>query len=163
MEDVDYAFYNLSRFILRMIYFSRYGYRNMLYEYFCLMMTQGTFWNFLDIRLLEAIALASMIPAAQKSVENYKRAFFNKKISDVIRDYQYQPFMKFIGDRNETLHESIENLHSKQITIGDLHKHRLYLETSLFHVGEGNFALYQLHIYFDSLLIVWQIHVDLLH
>ena len=165
MEDVDYTFYRLHLSILNMIYnrFAKADKKSTrMFAFFCLMITNSIFWNFLDIRLLEAIALASMIPAAQKSVENYKRAFFNKKISEVMRDYQYLPFINFI-EQNETLYEDIPKKHSP-ITIGNFHKHRLYLETSLFHVGEGTFALRALDINSDySLNVKWQIDVDLLY
>ena len=170
MEDVDYAFYKLQLSILNMTYkrFTTAGYpnegKNFMLKIFHYVMTESIFWNFLDIRLLEAIALASMIPAAQKPVENYKRAFFNKKLSEVMRDYQYLPFIKFIGERNEHLYEdSIKICDCQQMTIGDFHKHRLYLETSLFHVGEGTIALRALSIYTGSVDIMWQINVDLLH
>ena len=172
LEDVDYAFYNLAKFIKDMIinrfiakqFTAKDVEEYLLFESFYFMMTQSTFWNFLDVRLLEAIALASMIPAAQKSVENYKRAFFIKKLSKVIRDYQYMLFIKFIGERNEYLHESdFKNYDCQQMTIGDFHKHRLYLETSLFCVGEGTFAFTVLSADPGSFYISWQIHIDLIH
>ena len=104
-----------------------------------------------------------MISAAQKSVENYKRAFFNKKLSEVMREYQYLPFIKFIGERNEYLHEYFIKNDFQQMTIGDFHKHRLYLETSLFHVGEGTFAFTVFSAIPGLFYISWQIHIDLIH
>ena len=167
MEDVDYAFHNLSSHIEKLIAnrsataIARDPYM-YVFIFFC---TRSIFWNFLDIRMVEAIALASMIPAAQESVENYKRAFFNKKLSEIMKDYQYSPFIKFIGERNDYLHENdINNYNSHQMTIGDFHKHRLYLETGLFRVGAGTFALSRLSINADgSVSISWQIHIDLVH
>ena len=41
----------------------------------CIMLAETPYWNFLDTSMLEAMATASMIPAAQESVENYKRHF----------------------------------------------------------------------------------------
>ena len=169
LEDVDYAFYNLGIFIKKVIFdrfiaTAKQSKENILFESFFLMMTLSTFWNFLDIRMLEAIALASMIPAAQKSVENYKRAFFNKKLSEVMREYQYLPFIKFIGERNEYLHENfIKNYDCQRMTIGDFHKHRLYLETCLFRVGEGTFAFSVFSVDPGSFYITWQLHIDLIH
>ena len=169
MEDVDYAFYNLSSHIETLIAkqsataITRDPHMFVWFTHFFLMITRSIFWNFLDIRLLEAIALASMIPAAQQSVENYKRVFFNKKLIEIMKDYQYSPFIKLIGERNDFLHENdIKNYNSHQMTIGDFHKHRLYLETGLFHVGAGTFALSGLFINTDdSLYMSWQIHIDL--
>ena len=170
LEDIDYAFYNLSSHILNMIadmIRNRYSaYRDpdviITFTVFYCIMAQSIFWNFLDIRMLEAIAIASMIPAAQTSVENYKRAFFNKKLSEIMKDYQNVLFIRFIGDRNEYLCEyDIKNYDCHQMTIGDFHKHRLYLETSLFHVGAGTFAINRLST--DNFVqISWQIHIDLI-
>ena len=169
MEDVDYAFYKLSSHIGTMITkrfvpaIARDPYIVVLFGLFYTMMTCSVFWNFLDIRMLEAIALASMIPAAQKSVENYKRAFFNKKIGEIMKKFRYSLFIKFIGERNEYLHEDgIKNYNCRQMTIGDFHKHRLYLETSLFHVGAGTFTLTKLSVVHGSVCISWQIHTDLI-
>ena len=173
MEDIDYAFYNLSSHIANMIasmIANRYSaYRDpdiiKTFTLFYCMMAQSIFWNFLDIRMLEAIAVASMIPGAQKSVENYKRAFFNKKLSKIMKDYQNLLFIKFIGERNEYLHEyDIKNYDCHQMTIGDFHKHCLYLETSLFHVGAGTFALNRLSVNAvdGPVCISWQIHIDLI-
>ena len=169
LEDVDYAFYNLGIFIKKVIFdrfiaTAKQSKENILFESFFLMMTLSTFWNFLDFRMLEAIALASMIPAAQKSVENYKRAFFNKKLSEVMREYQYLPFIKFISERNEYLHENfIKSYDWQRMTIGDFHKHCLYLETCLFRVGEGTFAFFVFSVDPGSFYITWQLHIDLIH
>ena len=178
LEDVDYAFYNLGmfikdviikRFIAKQITAKQFTAKPfeeyVVFQSFYLMITRSIFWNFLDIRLLEALALASMIPAAQKSVENYKRAFFNKKLSEAMRDYhQYQLFISFIGQRNEYLNENvIKNYDCHQMTIGDFHKHRLYLETCLFRVGEGTFAFTIFSVDPGSFYISWQIHIDLIH
>ena len=104
-----------------------------------------------------------MIPAAQKSIENYKRAFFKKKLSEVRREYQYLPSIMFVGERNRHLHEGfIKNYDCQQMTIGDFHKHHLYLETSLFHVGEGIFVFTMLYVKPRSFGISWQSHTDLI-
>ena len=41
----------------------------------CLVLSETSYWSSLDTRMLEAMATASMIPAAQESVENYKITF----------------------------------------------------------------------------------------
>ena len=43
------------------------------FQKLCSMLATTTYWNFLDIRMLEAMAIASMIPAAQKTIENFKK------------------------------------------------------------------------------------------
>ena len=36
------------------------------------MLADTTYWSFLDIRMMETMATASMIPAAQETIENLK-------------------------------------------------------------------------------------------
>ena len=45
------------------------------FESLCLMLADTTYWNFLDTRMMEAMATASMIPAAQETIENFKKTF----------------------------------------------------------------------------------------
>ena len=45
------------------------------FEGLCSMLADTTYWNFLDIRMMEAMATTSMIPAAQATIENFRRAF----------------------------------------------------------------------------------------
>ena len=47
----------------------------MLFHCFYTLLADTPYWNFLDIRMMEAMATASLIPAAQQSVENFKRTF----------------------------------------------------------------------------------------
>ena len=42
----------------------------------CVMLRKSTYWSFLDTRIMEALVTASMIPAVQQSVENYKKNLF---------------------------------------------------------------------------------------
>ena len=54
----------------------------------CRILAKSTHWNFLDTRMMEAMVTASMIPAAQQSLENFKKAYFGKKLDEVVPTYQ---------------------------------------------------------------------------
>ena len=41
------------------------------FQKLCSMLADTAYWNFLDIRMMEAMATASMIPAAQETIENF--------------------------------------------------------------------------------------------
>ena len=43
-------------------------------------LTKGAQWNFLDTRMMEAMVTASMIPAAQQSLENFKKHFLVRSL-----------------------------------------------------------------------------------
>ena len=46
------------------------------FQRLCSMLADTTYWNFLDIRMMETMATASMIPAAQETIENFKKNIF---------------------------------------------------------------------------------------
>ena len=42
------------------------------FQALCSMLADTTYWSFLDIRMMEAMAIASLIPAAQETIRNFK-------------------------------------------------------------------------------------------
>ena len=120
----------------------------------CSMLADTTYWNFLDTRMMEAMVTASMIPAAQQTIENFKKAFFNMKLSEVVPYYVPVIPLKF----GYTKVEEVINKDPKEFTISELHSHRFYLETELFKTGNGTLRYYKIMV--GSVIIVWQIHVD---
>ena len=119
----------------------------------CIMLAETPYWNFLDTRMLEAMATVSTIPAAQESVENYKRMFFNMKLSEV---RPYIPVLHLRKDYTEV--EEVIDKDPREFTIWELHNHHFYLETELFKTGSGTLRYYKIML--GSVKIVWQIHVD---
>lgn len=101
-EDIDYAFTKLSAALTNIIQHTNFSRLQraciekarspkMLhksaeiipvikgadsFEGLCSILADTTYWNFLDIRMMEAMATASMIPAAQETVDNFKKAFY---------------------------------------------------------------------------------------
>ena len=47
------------------------------FQALCLMLADSSYWNILDIRMMEAMAIASRVPAAQETIENFKKTFYN--------------------------------------------------------------------------------------
>ena len=120
----------------------------------CSMLADTTYWNFLDTRMMEAMVTASMIPAAQQTMENFKKAFFSMKLSEVVPYYVPVIPLKF----GYTEVEEVIDKDPREFTIGELHSHRFYLETELFKTGSGTLRYYKIMV--GSVIIVWQIHVD---
>ena len=52
------------------------------FQTLCLMLADTTYWNFLDTRMMEAMVTASMIPAAQETIENFKHTFFSMTLKE---------------------------------------------------------------------------------
>ena len=179
-EDVDLAFSRLSAFVTRAIEdvnfnvlqraaIERAKSPKMLpksgetvpiikaansFQNLCTLLADTPYWNFLDIRMLEAMAAASMIPTAQETIENFKKAFYSLTLSKAVRYFpiHIQPKRSYI-----TITENLE-VDPSQMTIGELQEHRFYLETEYFQTGEETLTCYKIII--GSVLIFWQIHVD---
>ena len=119
----------------------------------CALLTDTPYWNFLDNRMMEAMAAASLIPAAQHSVENFKRTFFGMTLAEAV------PYFPIIPQKSAhtAMIEQLDKDPSK-MTIFELHKHRFYLETELLQTGPDTITIYRIVI--GSVTITWQIHVD---
>ena len=123
------------------------------FERLCSMLADTTYWNFLDIRMMAAMATASMIPAAQETIENFKKTFFSMTLKEAA---PYFPVIPRKPNYTE-LHEDLDRDPS-QMTIGELHKHRFYLETEILKTGPDTCTICRIVI--GSVAIIWQIHVD---
>ena len=123
------------------------------FDRLCSMLADTTYWNFLDIRMMEAMATASMIPAAQEAIETFKKAFFSMTLKEAA---PYFPVIKVKPNHTE-LHEDLDRDPS-EMTIGELHKHRFYLETEILKSGTDTCTICRIII--GSVKIIWQIHVD---
>ena len=178
-EDIDYAFTKLSATVTDIIQhtnFSRlqraciekarspkmiYKSNEILpvikkaesFEGLCSMLADTTYWNFLDIRMMEAMANASMIPAAQEVIENFKKTFFSMTLKEAA---PYFPVIEVKPNHTE-LYEDLDRDPS-EMTIGELHKHRFYLETEILKTGPDTCTICRIVI--GSVAIIWQIHVD---
>ena len=123
------------------------------FQALCSTLADTTYWNFLDIRIMETMATASLIPAAQEAVDNFKKTFFNMTLKEAA---PYFPVIKVKPNHTE-LHEELDR-DPNQMTIGELHKHRFYLETEILNTGPDTCTICRIII--GSVGIVWQIHVD---
>ena len=123
------------------------------FDRLCSMLADTTYWNFLDTRMMEAMATASMIPAAQETIENFKKAFFGMTLKEAA---PYFPVIPLKPNHTE-LHEDLDRDPS-EMTIDELHKHRFYLETKILKIGPDTCTICRIMI--GSVTIIWQIHVD---
>ena len=123
------------------------------FQALCSMLADSSYWNFLDIRMMEAMAIASMIPAAQETIENFKKTFYNMTLKEAAPYFPVMP----AKSGYTAMHEDIDRDPS-EMTIGELQKHRFYLETEVIQEGPGTCKIRKIMI--GSVMIIWQIHVD---
>ena len=177
-EDIDYAFTRLSAGVKMIIRNSNFNIlqgacmekamspKNMVSENFisrieevstfdnlCLTLSKSTHWNFLDTRMMEAMVTASMIPAALKSLENFKKAFFSMKLDEVVPHYVPVIPLK----PNHTILKEVLDKDPRQLSIAELHQHHFYLEREVLE-SKGGLSYYKIIV--GSIIIEWQIHVD---
>ena len=123
------------------------------FQMLCTMLADSSYWNFLDIRMMEAMATASMIPAARETIENFKKTFYSMTLKAAAPYFPVVP----LKSGYTTMHEHLDRDPS-QMTIGELHKHRFYLETEIIETGPDTCTICSIKI--GSVTIVWQIHID---
>ena len=119
----------------------------------CSMLADTTYWNILDIRMMEAMATASMIPAAQVAIENFKKTFYNMTLKEAAPYFPVIP----VKPGYTTMVEDLDRDPS-QMTIGELHKHRFHLETKVIQTGPDTCTICEIKI--GSVTIMWQIPAD---
>ena len=123
------------------------------FQALCTMLAKSPYWNFLDIRILEAMAAVSLIPATQESVENFKKTFFGMTLAEAAPRF---PILPLKSDHTAVTEELDRD--PNKMTIFELHKHRFYLETELLQTGPDTCTICRIVI--GSVMIIWQIHVD---
>ena len=179
-EDVDLAFSRLSAFVTKAIEdvnfkvlqraaIERAKSSKMLpkseaivpiikaadsFQNLCTLLADTPYWNFLDIRMLEAMATASMIPIAQETIKKFKKVFYSLTLSKAV---PYFPVCKQPKPNHITIEENLKVDPSK-MTVEELHKHRFYLETEVIQTGADTLTFYKIII--GSVVILWQMHID---
>ena len=109
----------------------------------------------LDVRLLDAMATASLKPEAKEIITNFKNTHYNKTIAEVAPSVPIVP-MKFT--HCATVHSDLA-LDPNKMTVFELYKHRFYIEEIL-ELGE---ALGYHNIRIGSIKINWQIPISFVY
>ena len=89
----------------------------------CLKLAKTVYWNFLDIRMMEAMASASLIAPAYESIKNFKETFFNMILAEAA------PYLTVTRTKSEMCDDDYS-----QITIFELYRHRFYLKTDFIQI-----------------------------
>ena len=98
-------------------------------------LAQSEYWNWFDTRLLEALTYATGSPEAIKCLENFKKTYYNRKISELIPCVFIKPLTEF------TVLEEKFDRHPKDLTVFDLLQHKYKLEKEVLDLDEGDLAL----------------------
>ena len=100
-------------------------------------LTATEYWSWIDLRLLEALVVASRSSTAQDIVDKYKETVYSKKLIDVLPDAPN----KEIRDAYFTKVVSKVGKNSDEITVEDLIKFRSKLESVIMDINNGSCVL----------------------
>ena len=93
------------------------------------------YWNWFDTRLLQALVSASGSPEAEEWLENFKKTFYAKKVTEVIPYISIKPFIESIN-----IVEKFDK-DPKDLTISELLEHKYKLEYEVLDIDEGELVL----------------------
>ena len=84
-------------------------------------LTNSEYWNWLDVRIMEAMAIYSDNPAAERTLTNYKEYVSAFKLKDVLPEIpvHIDPISEYV-----TIEEKFNRDDIKGLTVGDIFKHR---------------------------------------
>ena len=111
-------------------------------------------WNWIDLRLLEALTASSGIREAKDLVNKYKKVIFSKKLSEVL-DKMFMPKQKKVKvDYMSKVASKLEK-DTNEMTVGDLSKFATSLETVIMDINRGSCVIQ--HIEDGCIEIHWLI------
>jgi len=96
-------------------------------------LAESPYWSWIDVRLLEAMAVASNIRQAKVLLENYKNAIFTKKLKDLLpnvpsKEVKEEYYSKLVSKLNKD---------PKEVTVWDLLKFQSQLEEVIMDIRKG--------------------------
>ena len=99
------------------------------------MLAESEYWNWFDTRLLEALTYASGSLEAIKMLEQFKKTFYPRKISEFIPYQLVKPFKEFVSLQDKFDKDPSE------LTVYDLLQHKFKLEHEVLDIDEGELVL----------------------
>ena len=119
------------------------------------LLADSEYWNWFDTRLLEALTYATGLPEAIEWLEDFKKAYYPRKISEFIPCHYIKPSNECIQ-----LDEKFDKLPS-ELTIWDLQKHKFKLERDILDIEEGDLVL--ICIKTGCVELTWQLPYELIY
>ncbi|XP_065903145.1 uncharacterized protein [Dysidea avara] len=98
-------------------------------------LAQSPYWNWFDIRLLQALVTASGSAEAEEWLESFKATYYSKNIFDLIPYVNVKPLNEFIK-----LVEKFDK-NPRDLTVSELLQHKYKLEYEVLDIDEGELVL----------------------
>ena len=120
-------------------------------------LVESKYWNFADLRLINALAISSCILEAKVLIDKYKKVFFDTKLIDILGICTHTVLPP---DQHEKYTSKVGTKISKkpdEITVADLSQYCITLETVIMDINEGSCVLE--HIEKGCIKIYWLIPI----
>ena len=119
------------------------------------MLAQSEYWNWFDTRLLEALTYASGSPEAIEMLEQFKKTFYPRKISEFVPYQLVKPFKEFTNLKDKFDKDPSE------LTVYELLEHKFKLEKEVLDIDEGELVLSCIKT--GCVELTWQIPQELVY
>ena len=119
------------------------------------MLAESEYWNWFDTRLLEALTYASGSPKAIKMLEQFKKTFYPRKISEFVPYQLVKPFKEFTNLKDKFDKDPSE------LTVYELLEHKFKLEKEVLDIDEGELVLSCIKT--GCVEVTWQIPQELVY
>ena len=119
------------------------------------MLAESEYWNWFDTRLLEALTYASGSPEAIEMLEQFKKSFYPRKISEFVPYQLIKPFKKGINLKDKFDKDPSE------LTVYELLEHKFKLEREVLDIDEGELVLSCIKT--GCVELTWQIPQELVY
>ena len=99
------------------------------------------YWNWADLRLLEALVISSDIHAAKVIIDQYKKIYFPMKLSELLDKLHITPHQKEHRNAYTAKVASKIDKEPGDVTVGDLSHNCSKLETVIMDINNGSCVL----------------------
>ena len=112
---------------------------------------ENFYWNYLDLRMMEAMAAAFGMPVVQESIVNFKRAFFSKTLKEVAPQFSIHRF-------DTSSYVIMKEVLEQDLTLSELHDQHFFIKQMLLEIDEDTFTICKIVI--GSLKVDWLLPID---
>lgn len=95
------------------------------------------YWNFIDVRMMEAMVDVAEIPEAEQMLNDYKEFVSPFKIKQILPDLQ----LHVVSKNYNTVEEKFKSSNEDTLTVGDILEHQFYLSRQIFNINSCTMKL----------------------
>ena len=118
-------------------------------------LAESEYWNWFDTRLLEALIYALGSPEAIEMLEQFKKTFYPRKISEFVPYQLVKPFKEFTNLKDKFDKDPSE------LTVYELLEHKFKLEKKVLDIDEGELVLSCIKT--GCVELTWQVPLELVY